>query len=421
LQPQAGGNAAPVITDKLTIVVRPALFDASTPGVPPQRIALQPGAYAIVLLSQTGQTWQIPNESGSAALDPASICAANASTCPPGTAQTQSQSGAFQVGPRARPPSDGAISGLLSVGGTAPAAAYVFAYAAKALPPFGSPVSADFHLGAELAGGSVSYLLPNLPTGDYLVMAVADTRGDFAASPAFLALAPGAGDLVANPVAVHVGTGVAAANLTAATALPQRPSFQLVDGGGGAITSDLSLAFSGAPSASMRIKPAAILGAGVAALRPDLSGAFVLGCDGTGKPVASALAVELIKVADAAGLAPEIDAFGKATVIAAALDPSQFTAGTCTPGVPYVVTTPVNVLANNGSAKVNLLDPSDPPVAIALVPGRYAVVVTSIAKQVWRVPNELQPALLDPAALLATPAATKSLLQTQQVAVNVSP
>ena len=135
----------------------------------------------------------------------------------------------------------------------------------------------------------------------------------------------------------------------------------------------------------------------------------------------AALAVELIKVADAAGLAPEIDAFGKATVIAAALDPSQFTAGTCTPGAPYVVTTPVNVLANNGSAKVNLLDPSDPPAAIALVPGRYAVVVTSSARQVWRVPNELQPALLDPAALLATPAATKSLLQTQQVAVNVSP
>jgi hypothetical protein len=47
--------------------------------------------------------------------------------------------------------------------------------------------------------------------------------------------------------------------------------------------------------------------------------------------------------------------------------------------------------------------------------------VTSFAKQVWRVPNELQAALLDPAAALVTPAATKSLLQTQQVAVNVTP
>ena len=62
-----------------------------------------------------------------------------------------------------------------------------------------------------------------------------------------------------------------------------------------------------------------------------------------------------------------------------------------------------------------------PPAPVALVAGRYAVFVTSLAKQVWRVPNELQPALLDPAALLVTPAATKSLLQTQQVAVNVSP
>jgi hypothetical protein len=421
LQPQPGGNAAPVVTDKLTIVVRPALFDASTPGAPPQRIALQPGAYAIVLLSQAGQAWQIPNEAGSAALDPGSVCPAGASSCAPGTVQTQSQSGAFQVGPRAHPASDGAISGSLAVAGTPPAAAYVFAYAANALPPFGSPLSADFHLGAEFAGGAVSYLLPNLPTGDYLVMALADSRGDFAPSPAFLALAPGSGNLVAAPATVHVGTGAAAASLTAATALPQRPSFQLVDGGGNALTADVAVAFGGAPSASIRIKPAAILGAGVAPLHPDSAGAFVLGCDGSGKPIASTLSVELIKVADAAGLTPEIDGQGKATVIAAALDPSQFPAGTCTAGLPYVVTTPVNVLASNASAKVNLLDPGLPPAPVALVAGRYAVFVTSLAKQVWRVPNELQPALLDPAALLVTPAATKSLLQTQQVAVNVSP
>ena len=47
--------------------------------------------------------------------------------------------------------------------------------------------------------------------------------------------------------------------------------------------------------------------------------------------------------------------------------------------------------------------------------------MTSLARQVWRVPNELQPALLDAGAALATPASTKALLQTQGVAVQISP
>ena len=70
LQPQAGGNAPAVITDRVTVVVRPALLDASDPTTAPRRLqSLQPGAYKIVLVQQTGQVWQIPNEAGSAALD----------------------------------------------------------------------------------------------------------------------------------------------------------------------------------------------------------------------------------------------------------------------------------------------------------------------------------------------------------------
>ena len=85
----------------------------------------------------------------------------------------------------------------------------------------------------------------------------------------------------------------------------------------------------------------------------------------------------------------------------------------------HQVTTSVVALAN-GSAKVSLLDPSVPPVAVPLEAGRYAVVITSMAKQVWRIPNELQPAMLDAGALLSTPDLTRSLLQTQQVAVTLT-
>jgi hypothetical protein len=419
LQPQAGGNAPAVVTDKLTIVVRPALFDASSPGAPPQRLpSPQPGAYRIVLLSQSGQAWQIPNEAGSAALDPSVVCPAAATSCAAGTVQTQSQSQAFQVGLPAHPVYSGGIAGTLTVSGSpAIASAYVFAYPANALPPFGMPVSADFHAGTELQAGAVNFVLPNLPAGSYLIAAVVDTRGDFAVSPAALAIAPGAGNLVASVAGVSVGSTVSALNLAASSALPQRPSFELVDGSGNALTADPAPI---TPPASIRIKAVPVLGAGVAALHPDTAGALVTGCDGSGKP---SLSIELLKLLDAdpAGLVPELDGSGKATVLPAVLDSSQFSAGTCAPGGPYVATGPLTVIVSSGALKVNLLDPNEPPGSTALVAGRYAVVVTSFAKQVWRVPNELQAALLDPAAALVTPAATKSLLQTQQVAVNVTP
>jgi len=420
LQPQPGGTAPPVLTDRLTIVVRPALYDASMAGAPPQRLpSLQPGAYKIVLVSEAGQVWEIPNASGSAALDPAVVCPASASACAPGTVQTQSQSQAFQVVPPAHALRSGGIAGRLSVAGN-PLAAYVFAYSANALPPFGRPLSAAFHTGAEFQGGSVSYVLPDLPAGEYVVTAVVDMRGDFAAWPALFALAPGAGNLVADASAVHVDTTFASLDLTPARALPQRPSFELLDRTGNPATGDVNLEFRGAPNASLMIKPVAILGSGVAAFSPDSKGLFPLTCDGTGKPVGDSLKIELVKVGDSAGLVPQIDGLGKATVVFATLDAGQFSTGTCMPGSTHLVTTAVAALAS-GSAKVSLVDPRVPPVAVPLEAGRYAVVITSIAKQVWRVPNELQPALLDAGALLATPDSTRFLLQTQQVAVTIMP
>jgi uncharacterized protein (DUF2141 family) len=420
LQPQPGGNAPPVLTDRLTIVVRPALFDASTPGAPPERLrSLQPGPYKIVLVSQAGQVWEIPNASGSAALDPAVVCPASASACAPGTVQTQSQSEAFQVGPPAHAASSGGIAGTLSVAGN-PLAAYVFAYAANALPPFGRPFSAAFHTGADFQGGSVSYVLPDLPAGEYVVTAVVDMRGDFAAWPPLFALAPGAGNLMTDASAVHVDTTFASVNLSPARVLPQRPSFELLDPSGNPATADVNLELSGRPNASFLIKPVAILGSGVALLHPDSSGGFALACDSIGKPVGDSLEIELVKVGDAAGLVPQIDGSGKATVIFATLDHRQFSAGTCTPGSIHLVANPVTALTN-GSAKLSLTDPSVPRVAVPLEAGRYAVVITSMAKQVWRIPNELQPALLDAGALLATPHPTRSLLQTQQAAVTLMP
>jgi uncharacterized protein (DUF2141 family) len=414
----SGGNAPPVFTGHLEIIVRPALFDASTPAARPRRLpSLQPGPYRIVLLSQTGQVWQIPNEAGTAALDPRAVC--SSAPCAPGTVQTQSQSGAFQILAPSQAAHTGGIAGSLTVAGApAIAAAYVFAYAKDAQPPFGLPVSADFHPGSEFQGGTVGYTLPNLPGGDYLVGAVVDTRGDFAMTPALFAMAPGEGSLVAASIA-SVGTTFASLDLTVAATMPPRPSFQLARSMSGA---DLDFPFNGSALAAMQIEISAILGANVAALRPDTSAALALACSGSGKPVAGSVSIQLIKVADAAGLVPEVDSSGKATVLSGSLDSSQFSSASCTPGGLYAATGLLAVLVQKASsAKVNLLDPRVPPLPVPLVPGRYSLAITSASKQVWRVPNELQPGLLDPAAMLVTPATTQALLRTQQVAVNVSP
>ena len=422
LQPEPGKNAPPVVTDRVTVVVRPTLLDATNPLAAPRRLpSLQPGAYKIVLVEQTGQIWQIPNEAGSSALDASVVCAAAASTCAPGTVKTQSQSQAFQVGLPANPIYSGAIAGTLTAS-TTPVAAYVFAYRTTALPPFGKPVSADFHLGAEFSAGAVGYVLPDVPTGDYVVVALADTRGDFAASPSLFALAPGAGTLLASPRTVHVDTTPATGiDLVAGSAAPSRPSFQLVDGGGTPLVADASIVFGGGAK-SLRIAPAAVLSGKVAPLAPDAVASFLFACDGSGAPVASSLSVELLKVADAAGLLPDLDPVTfRGTVVPAAVDQAQFAGVSCTPGGFLPWTSPVKVNLTNASAKVDLLNPAVAPTPVALVPGRYAVVVSSLAKQVWRVPNELQPALIDPGAYAVTPADVKLILQSQQAAVNVAP
>ncbi len=365
----------------------------------PRRLPLQPGSYKIVLVTQSGQVWQIPNEAGSLALAPQVVCAASTTICPPGTVQTQSQSASFQVGLPAHQIYSGAIAGMLTA--AAPISAYVFAYAANALPPFGKPVSADVHLGSEFVSGAVNFVLPDLPTGDYVVTALADTRGDFAASPALFALAPGAGTLLAPPQPVHVDTGAATANLTTSVTAPQRPSFQLLDLGGTLQTGDLSLSITGMHS--FKINPAAVLTSAIAPLRPDAAGAFAIACGASG-PVASSLSVQAVKVVDPAGLSPQLDSGGTPVVVAASVDFTPVTS--CPAGTVVMVTSPLTV---------TLIPPA------TLLPGRYAVMVTSIAKQVWRLPNELQPSLLDAAALLVTPAAVKTLLQSQQAAVNLAP
>jgi hypothetical protein len=57
------GTAPTVLTTQIPVVVRPALVDATNPDARTVG-ALQPGSYRIVVVNQTGQVWQIPNQAG---------------------------------------------------------------------------------------------------------------------------------------------------------------------------------------------------------------------------------------------------------------------------------------------------------------------------------------------------------------------
>ncbi|HEY2030185.1 MAG TPA: hypothetical protein VGH20_13355 [Myxococcales bacterium] len=93
---QLQGGTPVVLTTQVPVVARPALVDATNPDAKTVG-PLVPGNYRIVVVNQTGQVWQIPNQSS--VVLPSEVCAQGASSCAPGTVQTQSQGRAFVVTP----------------------------------------------------------------------------------------------------------------------------------------------------------------------------------------------------------------------------------------------------------------------------------------------------------------------------------
>jgi uncharacterized protein (DUF2141 family) len=389
LTPGAPGT---LLTTHVEVIARPVLVDATNPDAK-TRGPLQPGNYRIVVINQTGQVWQIPNSAET---------------------QVPSQSLAFHVNLPANPLFAGGISGTLSVSGVSSFfGAYVFAYAAANPPPplgTGTPVSADFHAAPELASGSVSYSLPDLPAGSYLVTAVVDTRGDFATSPQLFAAAPGEGMVLAQhagPVtltsAAPQATGVAIA-ATAAGAVPARPSFVALNADSSVATADVAVSFASHAAQRLSLKAQKILDAGVV-LKPEVGAPGFLvayrGCDASGNPVDADgdgfpdlfPRVLIVKLAgDPTGLVVD----PSVTAIPAAVDPAQFAAalGACNlHNVVPATTLPVILLpvAVEGAAQTQELVPS----------GRYGVILEQSTGQTWRLPNELQPTLLDPRSAAA--------------------
>ncbi len=420
----------------LSIIVRPAAVDLTDPASPVRLSAMPAGHYKLILMNATGQFWEVPNSSGTAALDPRAAVLVNSA----------SQSRSFAVVPPAQAVPPGEIDGALTIVGPGTfKSAYIYAYSTSNPPPplgTGRPVSVDVHTAAEFtasgANKQVAYSLRGLPAGSYLITALADARGDYAIDPFYLAAAPGPGSFAGAhidnngalaPVAVAAAqvAGVSVVISAAqATALPARPSFVLSDNAR-PITSDIRTLFpDGVTPQRITLTAQAILGAQAAAIAPE-SGE-------TQFPVAfqSCSAVDptrgvdtdfdnlpdlyprilVVKLADGDASGLTIDPANIA--IPAAIDPTPFLIGlgSCADAATVLATNldvilqPIAVEQQANGALVQMPIPA----------GRYGIVLESKSGQVWRIPNELQPALLDPRAAFT---AEGQLLAAQGVAIHV--
>ncbi|MBS2021735.1 MAG: hypothetical protein JST92_04955, partial [Deltaproteobacteria bacterium] len=436
-------NGAPAIlpATKLSIIVRPAALDATNPAAPTRLPVMPAGKYKVVLMNATGQLWQIPNEAGPAALDPGSVCP-SPTTCGAGQVSTASQSRSFAVVPPAGAVPPGAIAGtvkLVSGQQTTVKAVYVYAFSTNDPPPplgTGKPVSADVHFGAEMAisGGdkTLSYTLKALPAGSYYVEAVIDTRGDYALDPFLFAAAPGPGSIAGAHLdaSFHLAPiTVAAAPVTgqdvtalASQQLPARPAFQLADASGTVATADLTgLVSTSASPMKFTLKSSTVLDASVSTIPEAANSASFLVqliCNGTATTDADYdnlpdvyPQVRLVKLdsSDPTGLTYDTSS-GGLIAIPAAVDPTPFL-GTgvlsCSSGSNVKLSTQLTVLVSPAAVKQV---PGQQPQPLANIPaGRYGVVAIEGTGQVWRVPNELQPALIDPRTQALAPSTFMSL------------
>ncbi len=432
--PRLLANPAPVLASRISVVVRPAALDVSNPDARVRLPVIPAGRYKIVVLNETGQAWQVPNDSGPDALDP------RAAALSPSTA---SQSKGFTVVPPTGPVPVGSISGLLRVLVPGPfLGAWVFAYDASSPPPplgTGTPVSADFHVQAEQAAdGTIPYTLRGLTPGhSYLVTTLVDTRGDFALDPQIFAAAPGQGSLAGGHLdatntrldAVAVGaTPVTGIDVIAGQVLPPRPSFVLTQGGVG-VTTDVVNPFADAITPERLTLHAQTLLTPAVGGKPESTPAFFpvsfRSCD----PANPKLGLDtdfdnlpdlyprilVVKLLDADPTGLTLDP--QTTIIPAAIDPTSFFAqlGDCNalPAPKTVAATDLSVILS----PVAVQPQADHSLLQVPIPaGRYGVVLLSKTGQVWQIPNVLQPALLDASV---SPATAQSL-QTQGVALRVT-
>ncbi|MBI4819540.1 MAG: hypothetical protein HY791_24925 [Deltaproteobacteria bacterium] len=201
-----------VTTDVLELIIPPVAVQLAANGSRTILPSIPEGPYETIVISGTGQTWQVPNDLDS--IDPES-----------GPDPTQSELFEFVQGD---PLPTGTVSGAIRRRSDLLGDAFVFAFAAESPPPpagTGRPVAATTIPGASFNEGASTYELRGLADGLYIVSGLSDSDGDFSLL-ASVYQQPSAGDLIGTvrgPVDVR---GNATADLELDTQLPfERPAF----------------------------------------------------------------------------------------------------------------------------------------------------------------------------------------------------
>jgi uncharacterized protein (DUF3820 family) len=381
-------RAGAAVVDTLELIVPPVAVERSATG---DRFLpeIPAGQYETVVISGTGQTWQVPN--GLDRIQPEG-----------GPDPTQSVYVQMIEG-GVRP--TGSISGQVEVSDPADSEVYVFAFRAQDPPPpagTGRPVAlASLNRAAFTpvgTGRAGRYTLRGLPDGDYLIAALADKDSDF--SPLVdLVAQPSKGDLLTSvPTAARVmGVPLDAVNLVIDRPLDfDRPAFKL-----GANTTFPAI---GLP-ARIEVSSQGIPRIGIS--EGSLIPVALAGTDQEGDNLPDLLPrVLLTKMVDVgpAATAPDDPA---RIVIPGIIDPLPFLAAFGR-GAPAVPTTSFSVILPPVA-----LDFSQGGLRIAPPAGRYRVNLLSVTGQTWSVPNNLDVVLGRSGTLNADP--------TQSQVVELSP
>jgi hypothetical protein len=370
--------AGAAVTTELNVIIPPVAVERSATG---DRILpeIPPGDYDTILVSGTGQTWQVPNE-----LDRVFPIGTSTATPEP----SQSVQLRMVAGP-ALP--TGRIEGTVQVSSNYTGDAYVIAFDATNPPPpvgTGRPValatvpSASFAIIAGGSARSASFALTGLRNGSYVVRGFVDVERNF--SPLVdLVAQPSARDVggASTPAVVMVaGGGTASADVVLDTpVLFDRPTFRF-DG--------LEVARTAFP-ARFVLESHAIPALGTTLASAQLPIALGSG-DADGDNLRDLLPrVLLTRIVDGGDprSAPD-DPEG--IVIPGIVDPLAYLAPLAS-GVPAIPASSLSVIL--------------PPVAVKLGPGgtrtllspppagRYRVNVLSATGQTWSVPSTLDVAL----------------------------
>ncbi len=361
-------------TDTLDLIIPPVAVSQSAEGERRFLPSVPAGEYEVIVVSGTGQTWQIPNDFNE--IEAAQIAA--------GQPADASQRQTITMLPGPALPS-GSIQGRLSTKIDPQADAFVVAFLASNPPPplgTGTPVALASVPRTTFSPGSdgsreANFEIRGLADEAYLLVGVLDVDGDL--SPLVeLAQQPSAGDFtgpVLGPVLVSGGGAADAGLIDLSIPYPyDRPAFSF---------DSYSVPASALPASfDLSVRPHSGLGMSEDSVRMMAS---LTGEDADGDNLPDVFPQVLLTKIEETDDPRVAQNESPAIVIPGVVDPLPFLSGLGS-GAPFIPSEEIRVIL----PPLALMATAEGLVPIGLPPaGRYRVNVVASTGQTWSVPNNV--------------------------------